>query len=426
MTEPYQTLDLRYRPHNLDDLVGQDAVSRTIKGFLRTGRVPQSILLSGVYSTGKTTTGRLIATYLNCQNPTPVSADAGEVWAYGTPCGTCWSCLELGKSNPVHSDVHELNAGDANGVDDVRAWSSQSKYRPRSEFRVFLIDEAHALTGIAQKALLKPLEEPSAQTIWILCTSEPLKLMQEIRSRTVQLKLQPVSTEDCTALLTKVCAAEGFKLPGGSTKALKSIADAAQGHPRNALKILESVMNSWAGSDQSDLDPETLINKVAAEVVEEVPEVAARKFLFGVYGGKYTMPLTILGGITNPTMFVDALMSLHTHTLKYLASDTLVDKYFLDYYRKLEQEGFCSTRNIGQHADSPKHFLLDMTAVAQVTKVLFEAATQLKQYLVNPAHILTNMTCGAVSAMTSWQVYPAARSAAVEAMASVPTPKLPS
>ena len=396
MKETYKVLAIRHRPSKLDDVIGQNLAVKSIKGFLKSGKVPQTLLISGPYGSGKTTTARIIARYVNCQNPVKL-----EGYVYGEPCGKCWSCVELDKSDPHHPDVHEINAAEERGIDAVRSWTSQSKYKPQSNFRVFIIDEVHAITGEAANAFLKPLEEPSKSTIWILCTTEPGRLLHTVRSRAVPIKIHDVSVEDCMDLLERVSAKEGFSSPSGKS-AFRKVSEAARGHPREALQILESVINVCQVTDGKDINIDKLVTEVAAEVVGETPESSVIKYLCAMYLGKYTIPLAQIQGVSNPQLFLDTLMRYHMQSTRYAVSKILIDKYYLDYYSKLEFEGLLNAGNKDKPRDTAKGAakkseVLSPRMLAQLTESFFEAITHIKQYSVDPYVILFRMTVKATT-----------------------------
>lgn len=225
-------LAVKYRPTKLKDLVGQPHLVAQLKGMFKTHRVPGAFLLEGQTGGGKTTLARIIHRYLNCDT--------------GKACGKCDSC----KVDPRnHPDLVSVNAGTDGKVDDIRKLVKGARVAPYYNKRIILIDEAHKLTGASAEALLVPLEEPSRDTIWILCTTNPEKMLPTMVNRCVRFTLKPVGHEAITARLSAIAKAEGHDI--GATEAgedaLGLIADFSNGSMRESVSLLESVLYAAAG-----------------------------------------------------------------------------------------------------------------------------------------------------------------------------------
>lgn len=225
-------LAVQYRPAKLKDLVGQDHIVTQLKGMFKSRKVPSTFLLEGQTGGGKTTVGRIIHRYLNC--------------AKGTACGKCESC----SINPVsHPDLVTVNAGESGKVEDIRKLIKGAKVAPYYNKRVILIDEAHKLTGAAAEALLVPLEEPSKDTVWILCTTNPEKMLNTFTTRCTRLTMKPVGMEDIVGRLSEIAKKEGVDI--GATEegqeVLSLIGDFSNGSMRQAIALLESVLYAAAG-----------------------------------------------------------------------------------------------------------------------------------------------------------------------------------
>ena len=264
------SLAVRYRPKTLRGLIGQDHIVAQVKGMIKTGKIPSAILLSGPTGLGKTTTARIIVRYLNCASPNKETFE---------PCGECQSCKM--KSSP---DVTELNAADSRGIDDVRALVALSKNMPSiGNKRVFIIDEAQQLPALSQQTLLKPIEEPPANTLWIICTMSPEKVIPAIAKRCLRLAVKPVSQELIVKRLAVIAKREGtdFKAIEGGDKVLKAIADLANGGVRDAISLLESVLLANAGN--KDIDSKDVL-KVFLNSPEAEADVVASKILIAVLG----------------------------------------------------------------------------------------------------------------------------------------------
>jgi DNA polymerase-3 subunit gamma/tau len=281
--EAYEQYTDKYRPRTLDDVVGQKVAVGTIESMIAKGQINPTILISGPYGTGKTTLARIIARTINC--------------ATKNACGTCRSCVAMEKGN--HTDVMELNAAEGRGIDTVRELIEVSKLAPRHNYRVLILDEVHQFTGPAAQALLKPLEEPSPRTIWILCTTDPQKILATIRSRSLQIKLQAVKQQPTVLLLKRVCKAENLAFPD---KVLETIATLSDGHPRNALKLLEQVQ-LYSRSNGMPENLEEALPSIIDEMGSIPPEVLVTKYIQLLINGNY-QALNAAHRVDNPEYFI--------------------------------------------------------------------------------------------------------------------------
>lgn len=244
-----ESMAVKYRPQTINDLVGQDSVVTQVKGMLKSGKFSNSILIHGSSGCGKTTTARIIARTLYCTN-------LGEDFS---PCGECSSC----KYGDSHPDVSEMNMAETRGIDDVRALISSSKNMPTlGKFRIFIIDEVHAWTTQAETAFLKPLEEPPARTMWILCTTNPEKLKPTILGRCKKFPVQPIEPEVMMKRLSFICKKEGLDIKEreDGKAILKLVSDMSNGHMRDAIEMVESVI--YALRADAKMDTKSLMSKV--------------------------------------------------------------------------------------------------------------------------------------------------------------------
>ena len=230
----YQVLALRYRPQTFSELVGQDAVVRTLQNAIRKDRIWNAFLFSGPRGVGKTTIARILAKALNCRNtpgPTP------------DPCGGCTSCREI--AGGYAPDVPEIDGASHTRVDDVRQLIETASYRPaRDRFRIFLVDEVHMLSKSAFNALLKTLEEPPAHVKFIFATTEIHRLPDTILSRCQEFDLHTLSRADLTALLTNVVRKEEVAV---RPEALAQIVRFGRGSVRDSLSALDQVISAVDG-----------------------------------------------------------------------------------------------------------------------------------------------------------------------------------
>ena len=234
----YQALYRKYRPQTFDEVIGQGHVTTTLVREVAEGRVAHAYLFTGPRGTGKTTTARILAKALNCQNR----------HSDGSPCNECGSCVAI--TNGISLDVMELDAASHNSVDDIRdiKVSVTTVASAANSKRVFVLDEAHMLSKAAGNALLKTLEEPPAHVHFVLATTEPYKLLDTIRSRTQRFDFHPVPVEDLAGYLSSIADQEGYK---SDPSALIGIARHAGGSVRDSLSLLEQVSALGAGTVDS-------------------------------------------------------------------------------------------------------------------------------------------------------------------------------
>ena len=219
----------KYRPGTLGDLLGQEALVRMMRAAIEHDRLAQAYILTGVRGVGKTTTARIMARSLNCENGPTL-----------TPCGSCISCKEIASDSSL--DVVELDAASRNGVADMRDLLENVSYAPmtRGAKKLSPIDEAHTLSTPAWNVLLKTLEEPPAHVIFIFATTEPRKIPATIQSRCQRFALRRIEPSVIAANLEHIAAAEGAALEAGVASA---IARAGEGSMRDAISILDQAIS---------------------------------------------------------------------------------------------------------------------------------------------------------------------------------------
>jgi DNA polymerase-3 subunit gamma/tau len=234
---PYRVLARKYRPTTFAELIGQEAMVRTLSNAIRSGRIAQAFMLTGVRGIGKTTTARLIARALNCVGPD------GKGGPTVDPCGVCANCVAIAEDR--HGDVIEMDAASRTGVDNIRDLIDGVRYLPvEARYKVYILDEVHMLSDKAFNALLKTLEEPPAHVKFVFCTTEIRKVPVTVLSRCQRFDLRRLEAGTLIAHLGRVAASEGAEV---AAEALALIARAAEGSVRDGLSLLDQAIAHGAG-----------------------------------------------------------------------------------------------------------------------------------------------------------------------------------
>lgn len=245
----YLALYRKYRSKNFDELVGQDAIKRTLTNALKSGKISHAYLFSGPRGTGKTSVARLFAKALNCEE------------GYGHICNECSNCIAINDGS--HPDIIEIDAASNSGVEEVRTLIEQVKYGPiKGKKKVYIIDEVHMMTNSAFNALLKTLEEPPEYCVFILCTTEPYKLLPTILSRCQRYEFKKICDDDLKKLLVRVLLEEHVTCSDG---ALKLIIELSNGGARDSLSLLDQII-SYCGNS---IDEPSIIKMFGLTTVQE-------------------------------------------------------------------------------------------------------------------------------------------------------------
>jgi DNA polymerase-3 subunit gamma/tau len=248
----YQVLARKWRPQRFDDVIGQQAVTRTLRNALSSGRVAQAFVFAGPRGCGKTTTARILARALSCvKGPTP------------DPCGECDACIEIAQGRDI--DVLEIDAASHTGIDNIRevVIAGLNIAPVRNRYKVFIIDEVHQLSAASFNALLKSIEEPPAHVVFMMATTELNKIPDTILSRSQVFEFRTIPLKQIVAQLRMIAGAEGIDT---SDAALALIARSAEGSMRDAESALDQVI-AFAGNTIGVDDVATVLGLVGRDLL---------------------------------------------------------------------------------------------------------------------------------------------------------------
>src|SRR3954471_23150856 len=251
----YQVIARKWRPQKFDDVIGQHAVTRTLRNALGSGRLPPSFVFAGPRGVGKTTTARILARALSC-----VSGPTAD------PCGTCEACVEIAEGRDM--DVLEIDAATHTGIDNIReVIISGLAIRPvRNRYKVFIIDEVHQLSAQSFNALLKSVEEPPPHVVFIMATTSGEKIPDTILSRAQVFEFRPIGVTAIAAQLRKIADEEPLTI---DDEALALVARAADGSMRDAQSALDQVI-AFAGTTITTEDVSTVLGIVGRDLLFDI------------------------------------------------------------------------------------------------------------------------------------------------------------
>ncbi len=239
----HKVLALKFRPQKFSEIVGQEHITKTLINSIKSGRIAHAYLFTGSRGVGKTTTARILAKCLNCENGPTIE-----------PCNSCKNCKEITKS--ISIDVEEIDGASNRGINEIRELKDKAQYQPiNSRYKIFIIDEVHMLTNEAFNALLKIIEEPPKYVVFIFATTEPHKLPPTILSRCQRFDFKRLSISEIIENMEKILEREGYSI---DKTTLFKIAKKSEGSMRDALSILEQVINFYFEPDGKKLVDEFL------------------------------------------------------------------------------------------------------------------------------------------------------------------------
>ncbi|MBR4399787.1 MAG: DNA polymerase III subunit gamma/tau [Aeriscardovia sp.] len=279
----------KYRPETFPEVIGQDLITSALSNAIDNSRISQAYLFSGPRGCGKTSCARILARCLNCaKGPT------------SRPCGECESCLELGRGGTGSLDVMEIDAASHNSVEDARNLRGQVQFSPvRDRYKIFILDEAHMISTQGFNALLKVVEEPPKNTVFIFATTAPEKVLATIRSRTVHYSFRLVEPGIMKKHLERVCDQEGVE---AGSEVLDMVVRQGGGSVRDSLSVLEELIN---GREGDELDPERcrkILGLLPSDLVENYLEAVLKGEAAKAYGLGEKM------GAFEPSAMMEALL----------------------------------------------------------------------------------------------------------------------
>ena len=346
MNNEYKVLARKYRPQKFNDLIGQEVLVKTLTNSILQNRIAHAYILTGVRGVGKTTTARLIAMSLNCENRSEKTCE---------PCGKCNSCLAVLEDNNL--DVLEMDAASKTGVDDIREIIDNIKYKPvNSKYKIFIIDEVHMLSKSAFNALLKTLEEPPEHIKFIFATTEVKKIPITIISRCQRFDLLRIQIKDLSEQLSKISIEEKIKI---DQEALNLIVRSADGSMRDGLSLLDQAI----ANENDNITATSIIKMLGLANREGVFDL-----LESIFNGDAPQAIKIYNSIyeagADVVMIFDEMLNIvHFITQMKIAPELKNELYIPELER---------TR--GQELSSK----ISMTSLGMVWQVLFKGYEELQ------------------------------------------------
>ncbi|MGV9224380.1 DNA polymerase III subunit gamma and tau [Streptomyces albogriseolus] len=338
----------RYRPESFSEVIGQEHVTDPLQQALRNNRVNHAYLFSGPRGCGKTTSARILARCLNCeQGPTP------------TPCGTCQSCRDLARNGPGSIDVIEIDAASHGGVDDARDLREKAFFGPASSrYKIYIIDEAHMVTSAGFNALLKVVEEPPEHLKFIFATTEPEKVIGTIRSRTHHYPFRLVPPGTLREYLGEVCQKEGIAVEEG---VLPLVVRAGAGSVRDSMSVMDQLLAGAGEEGVTYAMATSLLGYTDGSLLDSVVEA----FATGDGAAAFEVVDRVIEGGNDPRRFVADLLERLRDLVILAAVPDAADKGLIDapadvIERMQAQAGTFGPAELGRAADIVNAGLTEM------------------------------------------------------------------
>ncbi|MEU0681279.1 MULTISPECIES: DNA polymerase III subunit gamma and tau [Streptomyces] len=338
----------RYRPESFAEVIGQEHVTDPLQQALRNNRVNHAYLFSGPRGCGKTTSARILARCLNCeQGPTP------------TPCGTCQSCRDLARNGPGSIDVIEIDAASHGGVDDARDLREKAFFGPASSrYKIYIIDEAHMVTSAGFNALLKVVEEPPEHLKFIFATTEPEKVIGTIRSRTHHYPFRLVPPGTLREYLGEVCQKEGIAVEEG---VLPLVVRAGAGSVRDSMSVMDQLLAGAGEEGVTYAMATSLLGYTDGSLLDSVVEA----FATGDGAAAFEVVDRVIEGGNDPRRFVADLLERLRDLVILAAIPDAADKGLIDapadvIERMQAQAGTFGPAELGRAADIVNEGLTEM------------------------------------------------------------------
>ncbi len=338
----------RYRPESFAEVIGQEHVTDPLQQALRNNRVNHAYLFSGPRGCGKTTSARILARCLNCeQGPTP------------TPCGTCQSCRDLARNGPGSIDVIEIDAASHGGVDDARDLREKAFFGPASSrYKIYIIDEAHMVTSAGFNALLKVVEEPPEHLKFIFATTEPEKVIGTIRSRTHHYPFRLVPPGTLREYLGEVCRQEGIAVEEG---VLPLVVRAGAGSVRDSMSVMDQLLAGAGEEGVTYAMATSLLGYTDGSLLDSVVEA----FATGDGAAAFEVVDRVIEGGNDPRRFVADLLERLRDLVILAAVPDAADKGLIDapadvLDRMQAQAGTFGPAELGRAADIVNQGLTEM------------------------------------------------------------------
>ncbi len=338
----------RYRPETFAEVIGQQHVTDPLQQALRNNRVNHAYLFSGPRGCGKTTSARILARCLNCeQGPTP------------TPCGECHSCQDLARNGPGSIDVIEIDAASHGGVDDARDLREKAFFGPaRSRYKIYIIDEAHMVTSAGFNALLKVVEEPPEHLKFIFATTEPEKVIGTIRSRTHHYPFRLVPPGTLREYLAEVCQKEAIPVEDG---VLPLVVRAGGGSVRDSMSVMDQLLAGAAEDGVTYAMATALLGYTDGSLLDSVVEA----FATGDGAAAFEVVDRVIEGGNDPRRFVTDLLERLRDLVILAAVPDAADKGLIDapadvIERMQAQAGTFGAAELSRAADLVNEGLTEM------------------------------------------------------------------